>query len=285
MEWKLLKVEKIEGLVTVVIDNPPINLITLDLYRELSQFVEKMIDEKDVSVILFKSANPDFFVAHFDVSAILQFPREGELRPDPELNAFHLMCERLRNMEKVTIAQIEGRVGGGGGELVASMDMRFGVRNKTILNQMEVPLGILPGGSGTQRLPRIIGRGRAMEVILGAEDIDSVTLENWGFLNRLYQPGEIDEKVASLARRISLYPNPAVRLAKRSINNHEMPLNVGLQQESYLFQQLLRTEEAPRAMTRFLSHGGQTREGELRVAEVSLAINESSVAIDQEKGE
>ena len=71
MEWKLLKVEKIGGLVTVVIDNPPINLITLDLYRELSQFVEKMIDEKDVSVILFKSANPDFFFAHFDVSAIL----------------------------------------------------------------------------------------------------------------------------------------------------------------------------------------------------------------------
>ena len=89
MEWKLLKVEKIEGLVTVVIDNPPINLITLDLYRELSQFVEEMIDEKEVSVILFKSANPDFFVAHFDVSAILQFPRDGEVRPDPELNAFH----------------------------------------------------------------------------------------------------------------------------------------------------------------------------------------------------
>ena len=69
---------------------------------------------------------------------------------------------------------------------------------------MEVPLGILPGGSGTQRLPRIIGRGRAIEVILGAEDIDSITLEDWGFLNRLYQPGEIDEKVASLASRISL---------------------------------------------------------------------------------
>ena len=285
MEWKLLKVEKREGLVTVVINNPPINLITLDLYRELSQFVEKMADEKGVSVILFKSANPDFFIAHFDVSEILKFPLEGEVRPHPELNAFHLMCERLRNMEKVTIAQIEGRVGGGGGELVASMDMRFGVKNKTILNQMEVPLGILPGGSGTQRLPRIIGRGRAIEVILGAEDIDSVTLENWGFLNRLYEPDEIEEKVVTLARRISLYPNPAVRLAKRSINNHEMPLNMGLQQEAYLFQQLLRTEEAPKAMTRFLLGGGQTKEGELRVAELSLEINESSVAVDEEKGD
>tara|TARA_A100001015_G_scaffold215018_1_gene241370 strand:+ start:460 stop:1317 length:858 start_codon:yes stop_codon:yes gene_type:complete len=285
MEWRLLKVEKREALVTVLIDNPPINLITLDLYRELSQFVEKMTDEKGVSVILFKSANPDFFIAHFDVSAILKFPLEGEVRPDPELNAFHLMCERLRNMEKVTIAQIEGRVGGGGGELVASMDMRFGVKNKTILNQMEVPLGILPGGSGTQRLPRIIGRGRAIEVILGAEDIDSVTLENWGFLNRLYEPDEIEEKVATLARRISLYPNPAVRLAKRSINNHEMPFNMGLQQEAYLFQQLLRTEEAPKAMTRFLLGGGQTKEGELRVAELSLEINESGVAVDEEKGD
>ena len=106
-----------------------------------------------------------------------------------------------------------------------------------------------------------------------------------GLSEQVVSTGEIDEKVTSLARRISLYPSTAVRLAKRSINNYEMPLNVGLQQEAYLFQQLLRTEEAPEAMTRFLSHGGQTREGELRVAELSLAINESSVAIDEEKGD
>ena len=86
-------------------------------------------------------------------------------------------------MDKVTIAQIEGRVGGGGSELVSSMDMRFGVIGKTVVNQMEVPLGILPGGGGTQRLPRLVGRGRAMEIVLGAQDLDAETAERWGYLN------------------------------------------------------------------------------------------------------
>ena len=124
------------------------------------------------------------------------------------------MCERVRTMDKVTIAQIEGRVGGGGSEFAASMDMRFGVIGKTVVNQMEVPLGILPGGTGTQRLPRLVGRGRAMEIVLGADDLDAETAERWGYLNRIYAAGDIDAKVASLAERIASFPVAAVRLAR-----------------------------------------------------------------------
>ena len=268
MDFNLLTVEITSRVATVVIDNPPINIITLPLYAELMQLVEDLQRNPDLSVVVFKSANPDFFLAHFDVEAILQFPIEGDAERSAESNPFHLMCERLRNMDKVTIAQIEGRVGGGGSELVASMDMRFGVIGKTVVNQMEVPLGILPGGSGTQRLPRLVGRGRAMEIVLGGEDLDAETAERWGYLNRIYAASDIDQAVDTLAQRIPRFPQPAVRLAKASVNAAELPLAQGLSEEAYLFARLLRTDEAQIAMRKFMAMGGQTREGEMRVADL-----------------
>ena len=267
-DFALLSAQVAGGVATVTIDNPPINVITLPLYRELMQVIEEIQNDPELSVAVFKSANPDFFLAHFDVEAILQFPIDGDAERSAELNPFHLMCERLRNMDKVTIAQIEGRVGGGGSELVASMDMRFGVTGQTIVNQMEVPLGILPGGSGTQRLPRLVGRGRAMEIILGGEDLDAETAERWGYLNRIYPASEIDGAVNNLAQRIARFPRPAVRLAKASVNAAELPLGQGLSEEAYLFARLLRTDEAQQAMIKFMAIGGQTREGEMRVADL-----------------
>ena len=177
-------------------------------------------------------------------------------------------------MNKVTIAQIEGRVGGGGSEFAASMDMRFGVIDKTIINQMEVPLGILPGGSGTQRLPRLVGRGRAMEIVLGADDLDAQTAERWGYLNRIYRADEIDDKVAALAARIASFPMESVRLAKAAVNASDLQIQQGLQEEAYLFARLLRTDSAQSNMARFLEIGGQTREGEMQVAELSRQLGE-----------
>ena len=175
-EYDLLTVEIDGCLARVIISNPPINLMTPDLYNELRNVCIELENDDSLSVMLFKSANPDFFIAHFDVEAILQFPTDDEPKRETELNPFHQMCERVRTMDKVTIAQLEGRVGGGGSEFVCSMDMRFGVLGKTVVNQMEVPIGILPGGSGTQRLPRLMGIGRALEVILGGEDLDEETV-------------------------------------------------------------------------------------------------------------
>jgi len=257
------------------VSNPPINLITLPLYFELMQLSEELAADPDLTVVVMKSADPDFFLAHFDVEAILAFPTDTPAERSPELNDYHRMCERLRTMDKVTIAQIEGRVGGGGSELAASFDMRFGVRGRTRINQMEVPLGILPGGTGTQRLPRLVGRGRALEIILGADDLDAETAERWGYLNRTFAAEEIDGFVSRLARRIASFPVPAVRLAKQATDAHMLGLTEGFVEEAYLFQELLRTPEAPIAMRRFLEIGGQTREGELRVNELSGQISES----------
>lgn len=274
-DYELLDVEVSSRLATVTVSNPPINLITLPLYVELMALSEELAADPDLTVVVLKSADPDFFLAHFDVEAILSFPTDTEAERSPELNDFHKMCERFRTMDKVTIAQIEGRVGGGGSELAASCDMRFGVRGRTKINQMEVPLGILPGGSGTQRLPRLVGRGRALEIILGAEDLDAETAERWGYLNRIFEADEIQGAVSALAERIASYPVEAVRLAKRATDAAGVDPTDGLIEEAYLFQALLRTEDAPDRMRRFLEIGGQTRDGELRVNELSGALGRS----------
>jgi enoyl-CoA hydratase/carnithine racemase len=268
-DYELLNVAVEGRLATVIVSNPPINLITLPLYMELVALSEELAADPDLTVVVMKSADPDFFLAHFDVEAILMFPTDEPAERSEVLTDFHGMCERFRTMDKVTIAQIEGRVGGGGSELAASFDMRYGVRDKTRINQMEVPLGILPGGSGTQRLPRLLGRGRALEVILGADDLDAETAERWGYLNRIFEADAIDGFVSALARRIANFPPPAVRLAKRSADAAGTDPREGLIEEAYLFQQLLRTAEAPVAMRRFLEIGGQTREGELKVNELA----------------
>ena len=271
-EYDLLNVTVTGRVARVTVCNPPINIITRDLYVELLKLSTELEADPDLAVVVLKSADPDFFIAHFDVSLILDFPTEGEARREEELNPFHAMCERFRTMDKVTIAQIEGRVGGGGSELAASFDMRFGVRGKTVVNQMEVPLGILPGGTGTQRLPRLVGRGRAMEIILGGDDIDAETAERWGYLNRIFEAEAIEPFVDRLAGRIASFPVEAVRLAKAAVNQAERPLAEGLREEAFLFQQLLRNSGSQAAMRRFLEIGGQTREGELRVGELNAEI-------------
>ena len=271
-EYKLLDVAVYGRVATVTISNPPVNVITLALLAELEALSHALKADPDLTVVVFRSADPDFFLAHFDVAAILQRPTDTPARRDTQIKPYHAMCERYRTMDKVVIAQIEGRVGGGGSELAASFDMRFGVRGKTKINQMEVPLGILPGGTGTQRLPRLIGRGRAMELILAGDDLDAETAERWGYLNRIYEAKEIGPAVEKLARRIASFPAEAVRLAKQSVNQSDRPLIEGLFEEAYLFDQTLRTAGAKANMRRFLEIGGQTREGELRMGELCAEL-------------
>lgn len=274
-DYKLINVE-IDGKVAfATISNPPVNVITLPLLAELEALSHELKADPDLLVVVFKSADPDFFLAHFDVAAIVDRPTDTPARRDVQIKPFHAMCERYRTMDKVIIAQIEGRVGGGGSELSASFDMRYGVRGKTKINQMEVPLGILPGGTGTQRLPRLIGKGRAMELILAGDDLDAETAERWGYLNRIYEPGDIGPAVEKLARRIASFPAEAVRLAKQSVNQSDRPLLEGLFEEAYLFDQTLRTDGAKRNMRKFLQIGGQTREGELRMGELAGELGES----------
>ena len=258
-----------DGVATVLIDNPPINLMTSGLFRSLAKVSVDLSKDDEVRVVVLRAPNPEFFIAHFDVAAILEFPVNGEAVEEPELGGFDRMCEAYRTMDKVTIAELRGRVGGGGAELSSACDMRFGDLETFQWNQMEVPLGILPGGGGTQRIPRLIGIGRTMEVVLGADDVDAETAERWGFLNRAMSGDSLSAYVDALATRIASFPSAAVREAKRAVNaSVERSLDEGLKYESYLFQVLLRDVDAQPSMRQYLDAGGQTRDVELRIGSV-----------------
>jgi enoyl-CoA hydratase/carnithine racemase len=259
------------GVARVVFDSPPVNLFTIDMFVETASIVEQLAHDDSVRVVVLSSAVPNFFIAHFDVQAILSFPTDQ--KPPTGLNAFHRMCETLRTMPKVTIAVIEGRVGGGGSELVSSCDMRFAARSTAdrrgaVFNQPEVGLGIIPGGSGTQRLARLIGRSRALEVILGCMDVDAETAESWGWVNRAMQPEDLWPFVHDLAHRISSFPAHAVAAAKRSVLLAERNMENDLLLEAGAFNATLREPSTRRAMERFLERGGQTLEGELNLQEL-----------------
>ncbi|MFT5531435.1 MAG: enoyl-CoA hydratase/carnithine racemase [Candidatus Poriferisodalaceae bacterium] len=273
-DFELLHIERDRRVAFATIDAPPVNVMTADLFRELAKFGKQIAADDSVGAVVLRSDDPDFLIAHFDVSAILSFPADDEPVKDLELGGFHQMCENYRLMPKATIVEVGGRVGGGGSELSMSCDMRFGSLEKMFINQMEVPLGILPGGTGTQRLPRLVGRGRAMEIVLGGVDIDAATAERWGYLNRAMPHAELRPFVTSLAHRIASFPPQAVALAKQSVNNAiDMPLREGLLEEAHLFQQTLRTPEARPAMENFLAIGGQTREGETRMGDLAMEIS------------
>ena len=278
MDYKFdtLQIDIAGSVLTATINNPPVNVMTTPLYMDLVNFTSQVEQDDRIKVVVFDSADPDFFIAHFDVEAILQFPVDSPAEKSMEMSDFHLMCERVRTMPKATIVKMAGRAGGGGNEFASSCDMRFGLRGKTMINQMEVALGILPGGTGTQRLPRLVGRGRAMEICLGSDDIDAETAEAWGYLNRIFDTREdLDRFVDDLAQRISVWPAKAIALCKTSINNAEMPWEAGLLEEAYLFQQTLRTDGAQQNMRKAMAMGLQTRDGELRMGELCREFGEA----------
>jgi enoyl-CoA hydratase/carnithine racemase len=262
-----LRVELAGGVATVWIQNPPINLFDLPMYLEMQRVAEELEADDDVRVVVLRSAVPGWFIAHFDVSLILNIPTG---LPDPEeLNAFHLKCERFRTMPKATIAVLEGRAGGGGSELALSCDMRFAARGQTILNQPEVALGILPGGSGTQRLARLAGRSRALEIILGCEDVDADLAERYGWVNRALDPGELWPTVDRLAARIASFPPHAVAAAKALVLRAEKEVVPDLLAEAAAFNRTLSGPGTREAMERFLATGGQTPEVESRLGEAA----------------
>src|SRR4051812_46423758 len=237
--YETLRVAVADGIARVTIDHPPINLFDLPLMLELDRLGREMADDASVRVVVVDSADPDFFIAHADVSLILQLPREGRSTANTELGFFHAMCDRFRTMPKATIAVVEGRVRGGGSEFVSSFDMRFASRERALFGQPEVPLGIIPGGGGTQRLPALVGRARALEIVLGGGDIDGATAEQWGWVNRALPDGELRPFVDALAARISSFPPEAIAAAKESVNNAVLDPHPGLRAEEVLFTQCL----------------------------------------------
>jgi enoyl-CoA hydratase/carnithine racemase len=267
--YRCLRVRADAGVVTATLAHPPINLLDLPLIGELDRLGREVEADAGARVLVLESADAHFFVAHADVRLILALPADAP--PAQGASGFQRMVDRFRTMPKATIAKIEGICRGGGCELALSFDMRFAALDRAVLGQPEVAVGILPGGSGTQRIPRLAGRGRALEVVLGGGDFDAATAERYGLVNRALPPHEIGPFVARLARRIASFPPGAVARAKAAVLAAEPPVEAGLAEEARLFQACLSDPEARRRMEAFLAAGGQTRELESRVGAFDAA--------------
>jgi enoyl-CoA hydratase/carnithine racemase len=261
-EHEGLRVEIDERVAFVTLDHPPVNLFDAVLIGSLSELAGELADDGDVGAVVVRSADPEFFIAHADLGLIQALPRDRTERPE-QLEFIHVFMEGWRTLPQVTIAQLEGRARGGGSEFALSLDLRFGAIGRAILGQPEVAVGILPGGSGTQRLPRLMGRSRALEVVLGCEDFDAELAERYGWINRALPAAEIGPFVERLARRIAAFAPQAVRLAKRAVDAAGGPLEDGLLEESHCFNLTLADPQLDARMEGALAAGAQTREGEM----------------------
>lgn len=257
-----LTVARDAGVATVTIDHPPVNLLDGTLIGSLFTVAGELAGDDSVQVVVVRSANPEFFIAHADLHLIRALPRDVTERAE-ELGLVHVIFEQWRTLPQVTIAQLEGRARGGGSEFVLALDLRFAAIGRALLSQPEVSLGIIPGGGGTQRLPRLIGRGRALEVVLGCEDFSAELAERYGYVNRALPADELGPFVDRLARRIAAYPPHAVRLAKQSVDAASGTLHDGLLDEGMYFNRSLADPGLDARIDGALAAGAQTREGEL----------------------
>jgi len=216
-------IEESAGYWRVVIDNPPLNIMGATMFRGLQELLVRMDASTSLRVVVFESANSDFYLAHFDLSDIAGslglMQSTGDSAPTVLMDTF----VRLTKSPVVSIAKIRGRARGVGSEFVLACDMRFASRENTVLAQVEVGSGVHPGGGGTERLPHLVGRGRALEIIIGSDDFDGETAERYGYVNRAVPDATLDEFVDKLARRIATFDRRPMEAAKNLVNQVSLP--------------------------------------------------------------
>lgn len=260
--YQLIRVATADGVCRATIDNPPINLLDVPLLNEFDRLAREVAADDQVRVLVVDSADPEMFIAHADVGLILDLPADDVGLHD-ELSLFHAVTERVRTLPKATIAVIEGVCRGGGCEFAMAFDMRFAALGVTVLGHPELAVGIIPGGGGTQRLPRLIGRARALEVILGCMDVDAETAEAWGYVNRALPADRLRRFVDNLAGRIASSQAVAIVNAKRAVDAATGDVVEGLRIEDQLFRETLAQPAARQLLQAVIDAGAQTRDFEL----------------------
>ena len=206
----------------VTLNHPPLNVFGPESIPQLNEIVTALETDKEVKVVVFDSSVEGFFLTHYDFLAKVEDttslpPGSTGLQPLPD------MLVRLSRASVVSIASIRGRATGVGSELALACDMRFASREKAILSQWEVGAGIVPGGGPMARLPRLMGRGRALEVLLGADDIPGDLAERYGYVNRSFPDSDLDVFVESLATRIAAFDKRAISETKRFVDVASLP--------------------------------------------------------------
>lgn len=260
--FEKLRVTHHARVATVTIDNPPVNVLDVALMTELRLLLATLRDDPATKVIVFKSADPDFFIAHVDMTLIDEPHAFDDLVKDVPagLNPFQAMGEALRAQPQVTIVKLAGLARGGGAEFVAAADMVFAARGSAGLAQCEALMGITPGGGATQYLGSRTTRGRALEIILGADLIDADTAERYGWINRALPADALDAFVTRLADNIAALPDGVIEAAKTAVP--PVDLREGFVREHDAWAGLFARPAAEKLIRGGLAAGAQTRDGE-----------------------
>ncbi|QPZ39339.1 enoyl-CoA hydratase/isomerase family protein [Paramicrobacterium chengjingii] len=269
-EYGTLLVRAESRIAWVTIDNPPVNTLDAALAGDLRRFADEAASDDGLDVIVFQSANPEFFSAHadfewsFDPGSLTALV---DADADPALNPLQQLNERLRTLPQVTIAKLRGYARAGGAELAMAADMRFAAADRTWLSQPESLMGIFPGGGGTQYLNRLVGRARALEIVLGAELFDTTVAERYGWINRAMPDESLDAFVDALARRIAGLPKGVTAAAKEALDAAEASGFVPyLAEEAAAHAKVYPSpDDVVERLRVVMDHGGQTRDGELRL--------------------
>ena len=259
-----LRVRQGGGVLFADIDAPPMNLIGPELVRDLVALIQRAEADEAAQVLVFRSADRDYFIPHVDITQISEYRAEAaKLTGEASIGLLfhHLSASRL-----VTIAQIAGRVRGAGSEFVLACDMRFAARETAIFGQPEPAFGLIPGGGAVQHLTRLMGRGRALEVMLGAEDYAAEIAERYGWINRALPAAELDAFVSALAHRIAAFPAAGRAAVKDRVNAIALAPAEDFRRDSDLFGEGATTSEAQGRFGAALKRGFQTREAELDLA-------------------
>jgi enoyl-CoA hydratase/carnithine racemase len=238
----------------VSFDHPPLNIFGPETIPQLQEVISALETDERVKVVVFDSAVDGYFLTHYDFVA----PLEESTRLAPGATGLQQLPDMLARLSRapvVSIASIRGRATGVGSELALASDMRFASREKAILSQWEVGAGLVPGGGPMARLPRLIGRGRALEVLLGAEDIGGELAERYGYVNRAFPDSELDAFVDALTTRISSFDKRAIAETKRLVNVNSLPTDAEIAPEWDAFLASLGRPEAQARIRKLFDRG------------------------------
>lgn len=259
-DYRTFTREDRDGVAVVSFSHPPINLVDRAMVIDLLHLADELERDSDTRVVLLRSANPDFFLAHYDLGSQLDAPPMK--LPAGMASPLSALFSRFSRLPQVTIGELRGRARGAGSEFLLALDMRFASRERALLGQPEVAVGLLPGAGGTVRLAQLLGRGRTLEVCLGGEDFDADTAERYGWINRALPDAELEGFCEALARRIAAFPAAGIAHVKAVVEQVTAADQAALVEES---QRFVGDMSAPGTLERvrwMMDNGGQ-QDGEL----------------------
>ncbi|WP_342243552.1 enoyl-CoA hydratase/isomerase family protein [Pseudomonas sp. OTU5201] len=246
-----------DGVAVVRFDHPPINLVDRTMVIDLLHLAKSLEGDAQTKVVIFRSDNPEFFLAHYDLGS--QLDASPMALPPGVASPLSGLFSRFSRLPQVTIGELRGRARGAGSEFLLALDMRFAAEETAVLGQPEIGVGLLPGAGGTVRLSQMLGRARALEVCLGGEDFDARLAERYGWINRALPGEQLGPFCDALARRIAGFPAGGIANVKAVVERVSSADDGALVDESQRFVADMHAPETVERVRWMLAQGGQTQ--------------------------